>query len=123
MSSIYDAVATRALGTITKKGAPVIFTAGTAPIYSPIDDTWTGGTLGPVTGQAVQIPDDPTQFAALGLVLVDPVTLMVAAKGLACTPTPGMPMLWAGVTYAVKYAEAVAPDGTPILWTVVGSRG
>lgn len=121
--SQYDAVAQRALAQITAKGAPVVFTAGTAPVYNPLTDTWSGGTLGPVQGRAVQIPDNPTRVAALSLVLIDPVTLLVAASGLKVTPLPGMPMAWAGVTYVVKDAEAVAPDGTPILWTVIGSRG
>jgi len=122
VSSIYDATATRTLATITAKGAAGVFTAGTPPIYDPLTGEWSGGTLGPVPFRAVQIPDDPARFTALGLILIDPVTLMVAAKSLVTTPTPGMPMLWAGVNYSVKNCEAVAPDGVPILFTVIGSR-
>lgn len=118
----YDAVAQRALATIAKSGAPVTFPgAGTAGTYDPLTDTWSGGAAGTdVVGRAVQIEGDVDRFATLKLVLNNPVTLMVAAAGLAVTPAIGMPFVWAGITYTIKDLEDVAPDGTPIIYTITG---
>lgn len=120
--SKYDAVAQRALATITRKGGVVTF-PGTASggIYDPLADSFSGAGSEDKTGKAVQIEGDPDRFAALNLVLTNPVTLMIAAHGLALTPVPGMAFTWAGVTYSTKDADAVAPDGTPIIYVIIGS--
>jgi hypothetical protein len=120
MTSIYDAVSSRALATITRKGAAVTFPGGGAPIYDPATDTFSGGGGTAVTGRAVQIDGDPDRFAALSLVLVNPVTLLVAAMGLAIVPAPGGTFVWAGKTYTIKDVEPVAPDGTSIIYTITG---
>ena len=118
----YDAVAQRALAAIAKKGGAVTFPGtGTAGTYNPLTDTWSGGSAGAdVVGRAVQIEGDLDRFAALKLVLSNPVTLMIAAAGLTVTPAIGMPFIWAGVRYTIKDKDEVAPDGTPILYTVTG---
>jgi hypothetical protein len=119
--SIYAATATRTLATIKKKGAPVVFDgAGTPATYDPLTDLWSGGSPAQATGSAVQVPGDPDQFRALSLVLVNPVTLLVAASGLAIVPVPGNTFTWAGTKYTVRHSEPVAPDGVPILHTVIG---
>lgn len=111
MTSLYDPVATRALATITRKGGPVVF----------LSDQFTGGSIATdVTGRAVEIPGDPDVYLALGLIGSNPVTLLVAAKDLTITPKPGVRFTWVSTTYTVKTATPVAPDGTPILWTLVG---
>jgi hypothetical protein len=122
VTTAYADVSARALAQITRKGGPVVFTVGTAPVYTPSTGEWTAGTLATVTLRAIQIEDDPERFSALGLVLTDPVTLLIAASGASITPAPGMPFAWAGVGYVCKNVEAVAPDGTPIIWTMIGSR-
>lgn len=126
--SVYDGVATRALRTITAKGAAVTFpganVGGSAPVYDPATDTFSGGSAGAqVVGRAVQIESDPDRFRALNLVLVNPVTLMIAAAGLAVTPALGMQFAWAGITYTIKDKDEVAPDGTPIIYIVTGTAG
>ena len=123
MASIYDAVATRALATITAKGGTVTFNRASAgAVYDPATDQWTGGAATPATGKAVQITDNPLRFQALSLSTEDAITLLVAASGLGITPVPGDVFGWAGVFYSVKDAEAVAPDGVPILWSVIGAK-
>lgn len=124
--SIYDAVAERALAQITKKGGVVTFpgaNVGTPQTYDPATDTYSGGTPpSDATGRAVQIEGDPDRFKTLGLVLVNPVTLMIAAAGLGVTPAPGMLMSWGGKNYNIKDVDPVMPDGvTPIIYTVIGS--
>lgn len=119
----YDAVAQRALATITAKGETITFARGSSgAVYDPITDSFSGGTAANATSKAVQIEDDPLTFQALDLKMVDAITLLVAASGLSITPVPGDVFGWAGVFYTVKSAEAVAPDGTPILWTLIGAK-
>jgi hypothetical protein len=125
--SQYDAVAQRSLATITKKGAAVVFptAGGTQPTYDPATDTWSGGSSSSVTGRAVQIDGDPDRWKTLSLILVNPVTLMIAASGLSITPAIGMTFMWpeSGTTYTIRDKQEVAPDGTPIIYVVTGSAG
>lgn len=116
----YDAIAQRSLATIKRKGGPVTFPGGGAPVYDPATDTWSGGAASAAVGRAVQVPGDPDRMSAMGLVLVNPVTLLVAAAGLAIVPTPGGTFTWAGKTYTIKFVEPVAPDGAAIIYTMVG---
>lgn len=120
----YDATAQRALAAIQRAGSTVTFPAsdtGTPPTYNPVTDAFTGGTDGEdVIGRAVQIDGDPDRWSTLGLTLSNPVTLMVAARGLAITPTVGMPFTWAGTDYIVRDVDSEAPDGVPIIFTVTG---
>jgi len=113
MTSVYDRTAERAAKTIAKKGATVTFLAG----------PWSPAMTADVPGSAIQIEDDPDALARLG-VLSNPITLLIAAKSLPAgfRPQASMRFTWASTDpYAVRSAEALAPDGTPILWTVVGS--
>lgn len=127
MTSRYDGAATRALATIEAKGAAVSFAPGgsaAGSMYDPLTNQWSGGSSDSWPGSAVQIPGDPDRFAALKLMLTDPITLLVAAKNLTAAPTPGMSMVWDGVLYTVKDVEPVAPAGSAsaIVYTVTGSR-
>lgn len=118
----YDAVATRTLAAITKKGAAVLFGVAAGNVYNPLTDTWSGGTVSFATGRAVEIPGDPNRFQALGLVLTNPVTLLVAAQGLTIEPAPGMSLTWGGVGYTIMNVDRVAPDGeTLLLYTVIAA--
>lgn len=126
---LYDATTSRALAAISKKGATITFgdpVTGepVGEIYDPLTDTWSGGTAGIPgrTSKAVQIPGDPNRFLALKIVPVNPVTLLVAGKGLTITPIPGMRFTWGGTVYTIVDADDLAPDGTTvILWTITGS--
>lgn len=120
--SKYDAEASSALADITDAGAAVTFSRGGGQVYDPATDTWSGGSSTPVTGQAIQVKGNPDRFAALSLVLVDPVTLVVAAYGFGISPRPGDTMLWAGVTYTIKDVEPTGPDGAAIVYRITGSR-
>ena len=104
-------------------GGMVVFTAPqVGRVYNEDTGTWTPGTDQTATGYAVQVPDNPEHRLAMGLQLTDPITLRVPADGLALTPSPKMRMTFAGRTYEVKSVEAVAPDGGPFLYTVIGDR-
>jgi uroporphyrinogen-III decarboxylase len=111
MTSIYDETSTDALADIAEAGAPVVFLA----------DAWKGGTIAAdVTGSMVEIPGDPDVYQSLGLIESNPVTGIVAAWNLGITPSFGTQFRWAGTVYTTKLATPVAPDGTPIIWTIVG---
>lgn len=122
MATKYASDSADALADIKEAGGVVTFTRGGSAVYDAATDTWSGGSSAPVSGYAIQRRGDVDRFAALSLVLVDPVTLLVAAWNLTITPQPGDAMLWAGVTYTVRDVDAVAPDGTAILYSVTGSK-
>lgn len=123
---IYDDDIAEAYDDIVEAGADLLFVAGggSQPVYDPVTDEWTnpGGTTTSVGGKAVQVAGDPDRYAALNLVLVNPVTLLVAAKNLTTKPKVGMQVAWAGELYTVRDVEPTAPDGTAIIYTVVGSQ-
>lgn len=115
-TSIYDEDAIDALAEIAAAGAPIIFLA---------DDFRGGSIAADVTGSAFQdFPGDPDVYQTLSLIEKNPVTLWVAASGLGITPKPGVKFKWpaaTGTKYTVRLATPLAPDGVPILWTIVGS--
>lgn len=111
MTTKYATEQQDALEMITESGAAIVFLA----------DAWTGGSIASdTTGQAVEIPGDPDAYRALGLVASNPVTVLVAAKGLGVTPRPGVSFRWAARVYTVTTATPLQPDGDPILWTLIG---
>lgn len=120
----YDATAQRSLAAIKRAGSTVTFpgTASSTPgIYDPTTGVFTEGTPGSdAVGRAVQIEGDPDRWSSLGLTLTNPVTLMLAASGLTVTPTVGASFTWAGTTYVIRDVDPVAPDGTPIIYTITG---
>jgi hypothetical protein len=97
-------------------------------VYDEDTGLWVEGVDATASSYAMQLEDDPAlyaQYAAKGLTLQAPITMWVAAGGLAFAPEPkysGVPVrfVWAGRTYTVKASEPFAPDGTPIYWTVIG---
>lgn len=130
--SIYEAKRRSAAAAIKAKGAAVAFEFDAPGTY----DDATGREAAPATsradGYAVDITggsreqgtaDRIAQLIAGGVALVDPVELLVAAEGLAFEPKGNQRMLWAGKTYIVKESRPLAPDGTAITYTVIGSRG
>lgn len=121
--SAYATIAQRARATIARKGGPVTFTTTTGRVYNEDTGVWTGGAPVVASSVAVQEEDDPERFRVLGLTLNDPVTLLVAALGLALTPLPNMALGWGGAIYTVKSAEVLKPDGrTAITYRVIGDR-
>lgn len=112
MTTKYATEQQDALDMITEFGAAIVFLA----------DAWKGGSIASdTTGQAVEIPGDPDEYRALGLVASNPCTVYVAAKGLGLTPAPGVAFRWASREYTVKAATPLQPDGDPIFWTLIGA--
>jgi hypothetical protein len=116
------------LADLEEDGGPIVFTAKSAGRdYNEDTGLWVEGADVVARSFALQLEDDPAMFAALGLTLRSPITLMVAAGGLAFAPAPlygTVPVRgnFAGVDFAVKACEPFAPDGTPIYFTVIGDR-
>lgn len=116
-------LAQRILAAITANGGTVTFPGGsdTPQDYDAATDTWSGGSsVGDVTGKAVQTKSDPDRFTAAGLVLANPVTLLIAAKDLAIVPTPGMAFVWAGTQYTAKLADPHGVDEETLYYNVAG---
>jgi hypothetical protein len=120
----YAATALRAQVQVARYGAAVTFSRSVAATYDAATDTGSP-TVTSATGNAVQKKADPRRYAALqsaGLVLVNPVTLLVAASALSTfVPTPGDAVTFASVVRKVAAVDVVAPDGTAIVYDVVAS--
>lgn len=119
----YTAVASRAQATLSRKGGTVTFSRGGQAVYDPATDTWSGGTVAPVSAPAVQVRSNPMMLLAAQLVITTPVTLIVAGPALGgFVPQPADQFVWGGVTYTVKLVQDTAPDGGPILFKITGGR-
>jgi hypothetical protein len=120
---VHDTLRAQFLTQATASGGPIVFpdAGGTPAVQDPTTGVWTGGTApSPETGYAVQTDGDPDRFAALGLVLNNPVTVLVAAQDLSVVPSPGMRFQWASKPYTTKLSEPHGPDGDPIYYKVTG---
>jgi len=101
--------------------APVTFTRESLDLDESTNLTVTTKTTATTNGAA--IANDVRRFATLGLVLLTPVTLLVAAGPLGSfEPTPGDTFIWGGKRYTIKDSITLNPDGeSPLTYTVVGS--
>lgn len=123
MTTRYAAERASAGADIAAAGQPVTFTR-TAIAYTAGTDQATPTTT-TATGAAIRVRPrfiDIQRIQAPGLTIVDPVTLLVAAEGMAFDPQPGDTFVWAGVTYAVRSTEPTGPDGVTIVTKIVASR-
>lgn len=71
-----------------------------------------------------QIASDPARYAALGLSLINSVTLKIRNEGF--KPEPGMTMLWPvpdGRNYVVKFVKEITPTGRPVAYRVDATGG
>lgn len=57
-----------------------------------------------------------------GLAIYEHDGFILAAKGLSADPTVGDRFTFGGRTYTISALSFIAPDGTPILWNVLGKR-
>jgi hypothetical protein len=105
---------------LERKGATVTLSRTGGRVYDPATDTWSGGTAESATAPAMETKGDADRFAALGLRLTNPVTLVVAASAIEFAPAPGMLMAWAGTTYTVRDVEPRSLDGEPLTYRVTG---
>jgi hypothetical protein len=121
MATKYAAEIADTLAALKDDGGIVTFHFDAVPgDYDPLTGWSEGEAAREVKAPALQVPADPDRFAALNLILRNPVLLMVAAKGLGFTPAPGRKFTWAGTLYSTETAEPFAPDGEPIFWTLAG---
>jgi hypothetical protein len=83
MATKYAAEITETLAALKEDGGPIRFTAkNAARVYDEDTGTWSGGGDVVADSFAMQLEDDPAlyaKYAAGGLTLRNPITLMVAA--------------------------------------------
>lgn len=119
----YTDDATGALADLTDAGASVTFTQQTPGVYDAATDTFTGAATTTVTGSAIEVPGNPDVYAALELIKLETRTLLFAASIYGNgRPALGMFVTWNGATFTVRSVDAVAPDGKPIISTIVVAR-
>jgi hypothetical protein len=113
--------ATRVRRLIERKGGTATLGTTGGQTYNPATDTFTGGAATSASVPAIETRGDADRFAALGLTLSNPVTLIIAAEAIGFAPQPGMALGWAGLTYTIRDVEPTSLDGGPIMWKVTGS--
>lgn len=96
--------------------------SGEGRVYDEATGTWSGADV-EETSVAIQKRGDPDRFNALNLVMKDAVTLLIAASPLTNPVKAGARITWMNAWYTVQDVQEVAPDGTPIVYDVIASRG
>ena len=123
MSTQYAAEIADAGTDIADAGQPITFTR-TTQVYAPATDASTPA-ITTASGFAIRVRPryiDVTRFLEPGLAIVDHVTLLVAAAGMDFDPLPGDTFEWGAYTYSVKVVDPTGPDGSAIIWRIIGSR-
>jgi hypothetical protein len=100
----------------------VTFTLVTPGTHDPSTGTWSAPTSTAMTGAAIQIADDGKMYAALGLTVIQAVTLLFAPDTEGDMPSLDAQVLWGADLYTVKAVKPLRPNGTAILSRVVVSR-
>lgn len=129
MTTKYASDIAEVLADLQEDGAPITFPGGTPRVYDDATDTWIPGVPTTLTGYAIGDESDPDRLSSLGLVGTDNETVWVGGvftdptgAVVAFEPLPGVPFSWGGKTYTVRHQTRVAPDGTAILYNLLGTR-
>ncbi len=131
MTDVFTRIRGRASAVIQRFGSPVGFTIpGAELVYQPSTGLWTGteGTEA-YSGFGIETKGQADKLASMGLILVNPVVILVDAitlKNIADStkfgvPKTGMIMTWANVQYNVQPVLPVEPNGVPIYFIVWGT--
>lgn len=119
--SDYAADAADVLATLAEEGGPVTLYSATPRQYNEDTGQWIGGDPISTTSSAIQLEDNPMRLQTRNLVISNPLTLMMAAAGMAFAPAPLMTVQWGDRVATVRDVEPFVPDGrTPIYYTVTG---
>lgn len=110
----YGAQHSSALATMQRKGAAVTLTVETPGTLNPLTETWSSPTTTEVEGYAIEVPGDPKEYEALGLIQLNPATLFFVPTSYGAAITLGAGLTWAGSARLVKRVKPLQPDGTPI---------
>lgn len=99
------------LRTAKGKGAAVSFSSTTEANYDETSDTNPDDTTTVVNGFAVETMGDPEEYAALGLTVSSPVTLLFVPNTVGQIPAIGSVATWAGQARTVRSVQAIRPAG------------
>src|SRR3990172_6553560 len=119
MTTLYASKQSSALATLQRKGAAITFTLRVDGTPDPTTGDFSGATTIAVSGYAVEDEGDPTEYEALELTKLSPVTLLFASNPVGSLPALGSVGTWGGVAKTVKRIRPVQPDGAPIVAYVV----
>lgn len=115
----------RAANVITRFGGPITFFTPTVPARPDGLGGWIPAVdAASFVGTAIETRGEPEGIdiaaATAGLVLKDPVVVLVAAEGLNGVPLVDMQMDWSNKRRVIRNVQAVAPNGQAIYYVVVG---
>lgn len=107
----YSRLHARTLRKMRKRGARAVFTSLANSLYNPVTDRFGSGPGPRVEGYAVEVPGDLTEYAELGLIQSEPVTLMFAPTTYGETPALGTVVTWAGKGRTLRAIRPIRPAG------------
>lgn len=117
----YTADAAQAQADIAAAGAAVTFARG-AGAFTPSTGRVSGAATTATSAAVRVIGTDRLRFIQQSTKLVNPIVLLVGSEALGTfEPTPGDTMTFSGDRYVVRDVNPIAPDGTDILYSIVGS--
>lgn len=97
----------------------ITFTYSVPGTYDAATDTWATPATTTITGSAIQVRGDPEVYKALGLIEYEAPTLLFVPTTYGSKVAPGYTVEWSSVTYTVRSAGHIAPDGVVIASRVV----
>lgn len=115
----YEATHRNALSLVRRKGAAATFTTTDAGTLDPKTGLRTSGSSSTVAGQAVRVSGDPKVYEALGLIEENSPTLLFVPTTFGDSVSLGSSLTWSSISYTVRQANPIAPDGNAIAWRVV----
>lgn len=118
----YAADHASALADIRESGAAVSFSVRNPGVPDPLTGLSTGGGTSSVAGHGLQLPGNQERYRDLQLVSFMAITLLFAASTYGEKPAIGSTFDFMGSTWTVKAIDPFAPDGTPVIFTVIGGR-
>ena len=115
----YQGTHANALGLVSRKGASATFTTTSAGTLDATTGLYTSGSTSTVAGKAVRVSGDPKVYEALNLVEANAPTLLFVPTTFGGNVALGDTVTWSSVSYTVRQANPIAPDGNNIAWRVV----
>ncbi len=121
MTGKYATEHASAYAAVASAGSDAVFVK-TNPSLAQSTNIVTEGAKTQVPGVAIEIAGNLAKYTQLGLTILRAITLFWVPVTYGDRPTLGSTVVWSdGLTYTVRWVEALAPDGKLITATVVCS--
>jgi hypothetical protein len=117
--SVYAEDHASALADVAEAGAAVTWTLTLPGTYDSSTDTYTGASSDSCPGYAIEAEGNDKEYQALGLIELNPATLLFTPSTFGDVPVLNATGTWAGSTKTVKRIRPIQPDGSAIAMYLV----